>query len=251
MDLLFLTTTESTNIEACRAAEAGAAHGNAVWALEQTAGRGRLGKVWSSRRGDGLYVSYVLRPQVPVEDFAKITLVAGVAAAKLLQGLMGREKRVALKWPNDLFIGGRKIAGILAEASPLAEEPFVILGVGLNIRQRRDDFPEELREKATSIFIESGSQADPQELAVALRTVLLEQLRRFEQGEFPQILNEWRKLDYLKGKRMECVSADGFVVRGVALGPDDEGVLFLRDDQGKLHEILSGDVSLAGQEKPR
>ncbi len=252
MKTVFLETTTSTNTEAMRSGEQGAAHGTAVWALEQSAGRGRLGKTWSSRRGDGLYVSFVLRPQVAVEELARITLVAGLVLARLIRAKVLPGREVGLKWPNDVLINGKKVAGILVEAAPAADQPsfWVVAGIGVNVRQQLKDFPDHLRQQATSLRLECGQEFELSLLVAEIRDKLLAEVTRFEQGGFADILDEWRMFDCLQGREMECVAVDGSVVSGVALGPDTNGILHVRDRAGAVHEILSGDITLAGTPKP-
>ncbi len=250
----FYQQIDSTNLQAKKLAGQGAENGTVVWALDQCSGRGRLGKRWVSAAGKGLYLSFVLRPRVDFAEYAKVTLVAGVAVARFLkEELDAASERIALKWPNDLLVDGRKIAGILAEAAAPAEAytPFVIVGIGINIFHEKEEFPAEIRHQATSLFIETGKkQRGLQPLVRSLQEHLRNCVADFEQGRFPQLLAEWCSMDYLYGKEIECVAVDGRIVTGIALGPDKTGVLYLRDGDGRKHEILSGDLRLAQKTSP-
>ncbi len=252
--LFFYQQIDSTNLQAKRLAEQGAQDGTVVWALDQRCGRGRLGKKWASAAGRGVYLSFVLRPRVDFADYARITLVAGVAVARFLKKELGESaEKIALKWPNDLLVEGKKIAGILAEAAApgAGYTPFVIVGIGVNIFHEREDFPTDISSLATSLFLETGKKPQGlQPLVRSLQQHLHNCVADFERGLFPQLLAEWRGMDYLYGKKIECVAVDGRVVTGVALGPDETGVLFLEDSSGCRHEILSGDLRLAIEKPP-
>lgn len=252
MTCYFYRTIDSTNIEAKKLAEQGEGSGSVVWALEQTAGRGRLGKRWTSVSGKGLYASFIFRLNLEFSEYAKSTLVAGVAVARFLkEELAPAHKRaeLTLKWPNDSLVSGKKIAGILAESgAPGNSEfsPYLVVGVGVNVLQKTSDFPLELQQHATSLFLETGKQHRLEPLLARLKEHLCDCMQSFEQGRFLELLAEWRTMDYLFGKKMECVNVKGDVVAGVSLGPDDSGLLHIIDDIGQKHEILSGDLRLAG-----
>ena len=158
-DLVCLAVTDSTNRVAMEMAENGAKHGTVVVADAQTAGRGRMGRRWVSPAGKNLYVSLLLRPSVPTVDATRLALVAGVALADAVEAV---GVPASLKWPNDLYCGGRKAAGILAE---MASDPdgvrHVVIGVGLNVNMEEADFPPDLRGTATSLRILRGEGIPP------------------------------------------------------------------------------------------
>jgi BirA family biotin operon repressor/biotin-[acetyl-CoA-carboxylase] ligase len=236
----------STNSTAKEFAARGEAHGSVVWAANQTGGKGRLGKDWHSSPGAGLYCSVILRPSVALEELAKITLVTGVAVGTLLTELSG--KMVMLKWPNDIYFSGRKCAGILTESSSLNKDgraPYVVVGIGINVNQEIKDFPTELQTTVTTLMEECGKRFKLEELLEMVRDRVLKEVSRFENNGFSEILQDWKKMDFLYGKEMECVDVAGKIIRGVSLGPDGEGNLHVKSDDGSLHSVLSGDVRLA------
>ncbi len=248
--IFFFRHLDSTNIQAKKLAEKGAANGTLVWALNQSMGRGRLGKKWASVSGKGLYLSFIIRPEIDFGEYAKITLVAGVATARFLkQELDDAKGKLALKWPNDLLIDGRKIAGILTEATAptKTQKAAIIIGIGVNISYEKDDFPKELCTQATSLLLETEKKRALQPLVRSIQKNIQSAVADFEAGHFPQLLNEWRSMDYLYGKEIDCVGLDGKIISGKALGPDNTGVLFIEDRYGNRHEILSGDLRLAGK----
>ncbi|HVN94123.1 MAG TPA: biotin--[acetyl-CoA-carboxylase] ligase [Terracidiphilus sp.] len=166
--LHFTSVTGSTNADALAAAREGASHGSVFLAGEQTAGRGRGNHSWISTAGDGLYVSILVRPEVPAARLPLLPLAAGLAAADAIHSVSGLS--VDLRWPNDLLIGPRKCGGILVEALPPSKAPLhamaVVIGVGINVHQRQ--FPADLATPATSLDLEAGKNISRQSLLVAL-----------------------------------------------------------------------------------
>ena len=243
----YFESIDSTNVKAKEIAENGGVSGTAVVAEYQTKGRGRLGKNWHSVQGKGLYCSIVVRPKnIALEDYPKITLVAGLSVALVLDRLTGRNTQ--LKWPNDIYLSGKKIAGILTESSALSgsfQQRYAVIGIGVNVNNVETDFPLELREIVTSLFVETGTCFVVKELFQAIRLELLQQLEIFSNCGFQPLLSQWRKKDFLLGKEMECVNTEGKRISGIAQGPDDQGQLHVRDTCGRIHEVLSGDVRLA------
>src|SRR5208337_3238522 len=153
---------------AARLAAAGAEHGTAVIAETQSAGRGRMGRRWHSPPGANLYTTIILRPKIPIAEVARLSLVAGVAAAEALQTIAAG--MVALKWPNDVWLNGKKAGGMIAEAVSEANQALacVLLGIGLNLNLAAEELPDELRAHATSVLIETGVRCDREAIAAAL-----------------------------------------------------------------------------------
>jgi BirA family biotin operon repressor/biotin-[acetyl-CoA-carboxylase] ligase len=244
--IITLVSTSSTNRDAIVLAEESAVHGTAVIAETQTMGRGRLGKHWQSPAGKGLYCSIILRPALEPQEYPRLTFVAGLAVAEVIERMYGLS--AGLKWPNDIYFSGRKCGGILTESSRLngcERERFVVVGIGLNVNTEQSDFHADVRQSATSLYIESGQVTDRLELFKEIREELLLQVHTFEQHGFPQVIDRWRKRDFMVGKRLSWVSVSGRKVDGISLGPDDDGLLHVRDDNGIEHEVLSGDIQLA------
>lgn len=251
-EILFLKSVDSTNRIAREIADSGMPHGFAVLAENQTAGRGRLGKAWLSPPGKGLYGTILVRPDLDVQDFAKITLTAGFAVTLVLEELCNLD--VQLKWPNDIYIAGRKSGGILVETSSLqngSEACFALVGIGLNVNGGLDAFPEVLRNRVTSLFTETAKEYDIVSLFSAIRKRLLLLLSQLETEGFAGILEQWQKRDMLQGKWMSWVTPAGNVVYGRSLGVNSNGVLLIEDSSGKRHEVLSGDLSLTGRPPER
>jgi len=230
----------STSDRAKELADDGAEHGEVVIAEAQTAGRGRRGRVWASPPRRNVTFSVVLRPDLPPGRAPELTLVASIAVCEAL-----RQAGVdaGIKWPNDVLVGGRKIAGILTE---LAAEPdrvhWVVIGVGVNVNARAEDFPPELRGQATSLLIERGGPAPRALFAVACLTALEEWLDRHAEEGFGAIRAAWRERNVTLGQQV-LVQADGRDIRGTAVDLDEQGALLVRD-AGGLQRILAGDVTL-------
>ena len=240
-----LQQTESTNTLALEMAEAGAPSGTLVIAETQSKGRGRLGKSWLSPPGSGLYFSLLIRPDLQFAEIPRLTLAAGVAVCRAVSRYCAILPR--LKWPNDILIGKRKCGGILTEAEIVGPEALVVIGIGLNISTPQAAFPAELRDRATSLQHHVSRPVVRGELLAVMLTEIEQIVLRLEQGEFSKILKEWRELDATRGQLLTWVAVSGKVVEGISLGPDDEGRLHIRDSNGEVHEILSGDVQLAGK----
>jgi BirA family biotin operon repressor/biotin-[acetyl-CoA-carboxylase] ligase len=216
---LHLRRTDSTNERARELASAGAPHGALVTAAEQTAGRGRQGRTWTAPPGRALLLSLVLR----VEQPALVPLAAGVAAAETV----GDHARI--KWPNDVLVEGHKVAGILVEGRP--QEGWAVLGIGLNVAIRLDDFPPELRDSAGTLGRE------PTELEPTLHR-LLDALERWLEADQDTVIAAWRARDALEGRRIEW--AEG---AGKAVGIDDAGRLLVGTSSGTV-ALDAGEVHL-------
>ena len=230
----------STNDRAKELADEGAEHGEVVIAEAQTAGRGRRGRTWASPSRKNLYFSVVLRPDLSPARAPELTLVASLALCDAL-----RQAGVAagIKWPNDVLASGRKIAGVLTE---LAAEPervhWVVVGAGVNVNARREDFPEELRDEATSVLIERGQPAPRALLAAACFTALEDWVDRHAEEGFAPIRAAWRERSVTLGREV-VVREAARELTGVAEDIDDAGALLVRTRAG-VERVLAGDVAL-------
>lgn len=240
----WLESADSTNDVAARLAESGAEEGTTVVAEMQTAGRGRHGHVWFSPPGAGLYVSVILRPDDVPEDtspVALLTLASGVAIAEAVRAVTGLPAQI--KWPNDVLVGGRKLAGILAEAALQGSTlQFVIVGFGVNLRKAA--YPPEIAARVTSIEAETMRPADRALVLAEIIAALGERYADLRAGSFDAILSAWRQLASLSGARVEWDSPSG-VVRGRAEDIDRHGALLVRVD-GRTERIVAGEVRWLG-----
>lgn len=242
----YFEVLESTNATAYRMASEGAFHGEVVIAEQQTAGKGRRGRTWISPAGQNLYFSAILRPELPPQRAPELTLVAAVALAEILRESGARE--AAIKWPNDVLIGGRKVAGILTELSADTERVhFVIVGVGVNLNGRAEDFPEELRPLATSLAAEREAPVPRALFTAALLTRLEHWLDVHAEEGFDAIREAWKKLSVTLGQEV-LVRTDRNEFRGMAEDIDDSGALLVKRSDGVTERVLAGDVE---QLRPR
>ena len=228
----------STNDEAAAWARAGAAAGSVVVADEQTRGRGRLGRRWHSPAGASLYFSAVLRPSLPPHRIAPITLAAGVAVAEALEMF---NLSPALKWPNDVQLDGKKVAGILTEMSGDVDRVHhVIVGIGINVNVGA--FPEELAAIATSLLLAGGKPVARADVAAALCARLETWHDRFLDGGAAVVAAGWRRFARFLGRRVTVTSGRD-VISGVAEDLEDDGALRLRSDSGAAVRVIAGEIS--------
>ncbi|HLC21107.1 MAG TPA: biotin--[acetyl-CoA-carboxylase] ligase [Candidatus Methylomirabilis sp.] len=234
----------STNDEAAALAASGAAEGTVVIAEAQRRGRGRMGRGWASPRGLGLYVSVILRPPIPPQEAPALTLMGAVAVADAIERTSGLAAWV--KWPNDLVVRERKVAGILGEmAAEASRLHHVILGIGINVNQTEVDFEGELRQTASSLRIEVGHPVDRTAMVHSLCEHLDRWYQRFLSDGVATILERFRRRCVTLGRVVVARSGDQ-ELRGLALELDGAGALVIRDTGGGLHRLLAGEVTLTG-----
>lgn len=210
--------------------------GSAVMVLDQTLGRGRAGHSWISPPGKNLALSVILRPRVTSREAPLLGFAAAVAVAETVE--QRGVPRAEFKWPNDVLVQGKKIAGILSEASVSSETlEFVIIGIGLNVNSMEDDFPHDLRSSVTSLLAATGRHSSLEEVArqlLANLKLLYDRINREGCGFVPAL---WDSRWAHRG--LILVHED---LSGIAHGIDQDGSLLLRDSQGHLHRIACGDV---------
>lgn len=238
-------TTPSTNDAAWAALAAGGPDGLAVIADAQSAGRGRAGRVWTHAPGLGLALSLGVRLSSAHESNVAglIPLAAGLAVAEALAGA-GAATR--LKWPNDVLIGGRKVAGVLCELRRLPAGDAVVVGLGVNVLQRAADFPPELRATATSLA-ESGIESSREAVAAEVCGAFERRLVQLRAGDCAGVLAAWSARAAFWGEPVR-VRAPGGDVSGVAQRLDDTGALVLRLESGVEWTAVAGDLLPGGGE---
>jgi BirA family biotin operon repressor/biotin-[acetyl-CoA-carboxylase] ligase len=230
---------DSTQRLARELARDGAEEGSAVVAEQQTAGRGRLGRQWHSPAGTNLYCSVVLRPAVPLAAVPSLALVAGLAVADAVRDATGLA--AALKWPNDVQLDGKKVAGILMELDAELERVHVVIaGIGVNLNL--DVFPPELAATATSLRIATGRPVDRAAFTGRLLAALEGRYTRFLAAGFAAMRSEWEACSALTGKEVRVTAPEGEVA-GRVLGVDDDGALRLAGPRGEVR-VVAGEVTL-------
>ena len=234
---------DSTNTTARELAAAGAPHGTVVIADAQRHGRGRLGRIWVSPARRNLYASVVLRCDVPGDRLAQVGLLAGVAVCEAVRRWC---PTALIKWPNDVLVGGRKLAGTLAELSgDAAAARVIVLGIGVNINSAAGDFPDDLRDKATSLLLTCGAPIDRAQFAGHLLALLERRYDSWRRDGFAPIAAAWRQLAPLIGQRIH-VAEPGGAVDGTVIDLDDDGALRLRLAAGGEYRVVAGDVTVSG-----
>ena len=242
--LYFFPTIDSTNTYAARLAREGASEGTAVIADSQSSGKGRLGRSWVSPPKVNLYLSVILRPPLPAAAAPQLSLLAGVAVADTITQVCGLTPQI--KWPNDVLVGGKKVCGILAEMQTEAETLCaVVLGIGVNLNAPLTAFPEELRDKASSLLLAGGQPVDRSAFTASLLTQLEKAYELWLEGGFPALRPAWeRHAASLIGKQVTVAAPEG-TVTGTVLGLDTDGALLLREGQsGAPRRLLAGDVTV-------
>ena len=235
---------DSTNVEVDRLLNDGAEAPVVVVSATQSSGKGRRGNRWESHSGENLYLSVGFRPWIETTRIGQYTLWVGISIAEFLREHTGLDVKV--KWPNDLYVNGKKVAGILSEAKIDTDYiQHLIIGVGLNINAPAHHFPEELRKKATSLRIEMGNTLSFNKLASSIATTIVEQSERyFKEPRNDEIQEKWEHFDFLKGRKVVAQRGRN-PVSGIANGIDSDGHLLIRLDNGENCAVNSGEVTMA------
>ncbi|MGN9166043.1 biotin--[acetyl-CoA-carboxylase] ligase [Tissierellaceae bacterium HCP3S3_D8] len=239
-------TLESTNDKAKEIA-AYSEEGTVILAREQTKGKGRLGRVWSSTKDKDILMSIILKPEIQIKDIPKITLVGATAINMALRDI-GIDSQI--KWPNDIVIENKKVSGILTEMSSNSRDiNYVIMGIGINVNQDIQDVPEELQYKSTSLKIVKNSVIDKRELL----NNILERFRTLympfrSNGDMEKVINIYRENSIVIGKEILVIKGKDKIRKGVAIDINHRGELLVEFPEG-LEEICSGEVSIRGIEE--
>ena len=231
---------DSTNTTALALAEQGLPEGTVVIALSQTKGRGRKGRAWVSPPDQNLYLSIILRPQEPANRFGLWTLAAALAVARSIHQFTALPAR--LKWPNDVMINKRKVAGLLLESAIHGERfKYVVMGIGVNVNLRPERLPDGIRNSATSMFEELGREIDRVEFLQSLLKNLEDQYNAFQTGQRQKILETYYSLSETIGETVAILGTDQEWI-GKAIGITTGGELILRDQDQAERIIQSDDV---------
>lgn len=249
-DYTWLETTDSTNRVATERAREGAPHGATIVAEGQTAGRGRLGRGFFSPPGLNLYSSTVLRPTLDTARAPTLILAAAVAVADTVAGIVGGDRTVEIKWPNDVLLGGLKTAGILMEMGAEATRVrFLVLGIGVNLNVSREAFPDEFRAIATSLASHLGRPVDRIGFAARLYDTLEAVLDLHADGGFEAVRPRFEARFRMRGRRIRVLDAvagaDAPALEGRAEGIDADGALWVARDDGSRARVVAGDVTIA------
>ena len=243
--LYWYTTTDSTNTRAKDLAKQGAPHGTVVVAGGQSGGRGRMGRSFSSPEGMGVYLSVILRPGCTPDKLMHLTCAAAVAACKAVETVSGIHP--GIKWTNDLVYGKKKLGGILTELSLDSTNGLVdyaIVGIGINCMQKKEDFPTELQDMATSVCQIQNAPCSPAHLAAALIESLYE-MNSILLSDKKQLLDIYRRNCITLGQEIVLLRGET-VQHGTALDLDENGGLIVRFADRTVKTVNSGEVSVRG-----
>jgi BirA family biotin operon repressor/biotin-[acetyl-CoA-carboxylase] ligase len=241
-DIRVFQETTSTNDIVEKLARDGVKEGVVVFAESQTKGRGRLGRKWVSPAKKGLWFSVLLRPRLRPQETTQLTVTSAVAVRRAIA--VHTHLNPAIKWPNDIVLEDRKVAGILTELSAeLDRVKYVILGIGVDVNQSPGDFPPDLRRAATSLAAELAQTVSRAELAVAILRELDEEYARLSAGGFPAIADEWETHCGTLGVEV-LIRTGNRQIRGRAESLGEDGALLVRTEHGHLERVVGGDVSL-------
>jgi BirA family biotin operon repressor/biotin-[acetyl-CoA-carboxylase] ligase len=248
--VVYFDKIDSTNNYAKKIALEGCEEGTLVVAGCQTNGRGRLGREWDSLDKKGVWMSLVLRPKISFEDIQMITLAASIAVVKALEEFL--QIKAGIKWPNDIIINGKKVCGILVEMNMEIDRiNFLVLGIGLNVNQQMDDFPEELKSKAISLRMNMEETLGSQ-INLKRSELISDILLKFEEiydkvniGAFEEVISEWKKYSVTLGKEV-CMTYKDEQYIGIAEDITKDGRLVVRCKDGTYKEVFSGEVSVRG-----
>lgn len=241
--IIYYKQIDSTNTELARLAMKGAEHGTVVVAESQSAGKGRRGRQWESPAGENIYMSILLRPDCVPDRAPMLTLVMVYSVAKVLKELGFSD--VQIKWPNDLVLSGKKICGILTEMQLKDTEiDYVVVGVGINVNTSK--FPEELKDTATSLYLESGIVSDREILVEAIVEYFDEACRQFLKTQDLSFLKEAYNDMLVNVGREVRVLEPGNEYTAYAQGINASGELLVRTKEGEERRIYAGEVSVRG-----
>ena len=230
-----LRSVNSTQDVAKQLATEGAPEGTVVVADHQIRGRGRAGRTWLAEPNVNLLFSVLLRPPVPIARVPQLSLLAAVAASEALETRTGLPIRI--RWPNDLMLAGRKVAGVLTEAASAGQRVLhVTVGIGINVNQT--GFPEEIRERATSLALATGRSLDREELLEALLAALDRWYAVYLETGFASVRYAWCRSSATLGEWV--VSGQG--IAGTALDLDEDGALLVRAPSGVVERVVAGEV---------
>ena len=241
-DIRVFEETNSTNDIVEKLARDGVKEGAVVFAEAQTRGRGRLGRKWLSPARRGLWFSVLLRPDLRPQAATQLTVAAATALCRAIRAQT--ELTPQVKWPNDILINGRKVAGVLTElAAEIDHVKHLILGIGVDVNLKASEFPAELKKVATSLKIESGRHLNRIDLAAAILRELDADYHRIQRGRFAEVADEWEEQCITLGHRVR-IHIGNREITGRAEALDDDGALLVRTEHGHLERIIGGDVML-------
>lgn len=242
-EIYYYDEVDSTNNVAKKLAEDGAPHGTLVITEMQTAGKGRRGRNWSSPKGSGIWMTFILRPQIGPDRASMLTLVSAMAVQKVIEKETGL--KAVIKWPNDIVVNGKKVCGMLTEMSAELEWiNYVVVGIGINANTKK--FPEEIADVATSLSIELGRDITRSNLVAGFGAAFEGYYDRFiKNGDMSDLMDEYNKNLANLDNKVKILDPKGEYT-GISKGINKEGELLVTDEDGNERIVRSGEVSVRG-----
>jgi BirA family biotin operon repressor/biotin-[acetyl-CoA-carboxylase] ligase len=240
-EIIHFDRIDSTNRVASELAREGAPEGTVVIAEEQTSGRGRLGRTWLVPPNSSILMSILLRPSIPPSQAFSLTAIASVGLVRAIRRTTGLQARI--KWPNDIYLEGKKAAGVLTEVSADQDRlRYAIVGIGLNVNWDPEAYPE-IRDTATSLGAVSRKRVSRSELLKAILEGMDDLYAALGRGEQTGIHAQWKAASLVLGRPVRIIAFDA-TEEGIVEEISEDGTLLLRDSEGRLKRIVAGDVSL-------
>ncbi len=236
----------STNARAREKAQQGEPDGTLVIGERQTAGRGRLNRSWESPAGSGIYMSLIMRPQLPLQRLALVTPAVALGVCRGLRSSCGIDARI--KWPNDIVCSGKKLVGMLLDAQAstgMDGVEWVVAGIGINVHQREEDFPDEVRAKASSLDMLTGLKCRRADIIRAVLCEIENAVGMLTSGEDAEMMEQYAALSATLGRRV-CVITSDKSYEAIALRLQSDGALVVQPDGAAEHPVYAGDVSVRG-----
>ncbi|RDI43016.1 biotin--[acetyl-CoA-carboxylase] ligase [Falsibacillus pallidus] len=242
--IYYQESIDSTQKKAHQLAYDNCPEGTLVIAEEQTSGRGRMTRSWHSPKYSGIWMSIILRPNLPPQQAPQFTLLAAVAVVQALEEVCGLNPEI--KWPNDILINGKKVTGILTELQAESDKiNSIIIGIGMNVNSKQEDFPEELQKIATSVAIEKGKIVSRSSIIQKILEKLELYYHLYMEKGFGPIKLLWEGYAISIGREIIARTITG-TIEGKAIGITNDGVLKIEDSSGRIHEIYSADIEIQG-----
>ncbi|MFC1670015.1 biotin--[acetyl-CoA-carboxylase] ligase [Spirochaetota bacterium] len=239
--IFYSESIDSTNIKAKELANEGHQEGTVIIADSQSKGKGRKGRHWFSPGKTGIYMSLILKPPIIPSEAQKITLITAVAIAEVLKYYAGIDVRI--KWPNDILVNNKKLAGILTEINTTKDSiNYIIVGMGINVNTPLESMPSEIRDIATSILIETNKEMEKWDIVKVILESFERYYNKFLNNGFADILEEWKRLSQIMGSKIK-VDLEKGSIEGEVVEVDKDGFLIIRDSDGNDEKIIAGDVS--------
>ncbi|MDO4754900.1 MAG: biotin--[acetyl-CoA-carboxylase] ligase [Parabacteroides sp.] len=246
--ILRFESVESTNVTAVQYALDGADEGTVIVADQQQGGRGRMKRVWSSPLG-GLWFSIILRPKIDPEHIAQVTMVAGIAVAKVLRKLYENDI-ISIKWPNDLLVRNKKVCGILSEMQLNTEGnvDYVVVGIGINVNVDYDDFPTELKGTAASLNEIFNKKITCSEVLHKILIEFNDVYEKWISTGLNVVLQSWGKMNCTIGEKVLVKDDDKVIFSGIAKAIDEKGAIIVVNSDGLMRKFDFGEISIRNSE---